>query len=220
MTELGTADMILRLAEAALFGGLIGLERETHGRPAGLRTHILVCVGSALFALCSVSIAGTRFDPGRITAQIVTGMGFLGAGTIMRQGSAVRGLTTAASMWTVAAIGIAVAIGGQMLVIAVAATALVVITLNVIPHLERYLQLGREDRTVTIVVKKQNDSVCAVLSLLHGYDAKVTVLSIEDGHKTNTQVLRLRVSSSRDVNETQIAAGLAAIEDVISYSWE
>ena len=114
-------DMILKLVVSLALGGAVGLERETHGRPAGLRTHILVCVGSTLFALCSYTVAGTRFDPGRISAQIVTGIGFLGAGTIMRQGSVVRGLTTAASIWTVAAIGVAVAIGGEMMLVAIAA---------------------------------------------------------------------------------------------------
>ena len=89
---------------ATFLGALIGLERETHGRAAGLRTHILVCLGTTLFTMCSYLIAGDYYDPGRITAQIVTGIGFLGAGSILRQGNTIVGLTSAASIWATAAI--------------------------------------------------------------------------------------------------------------------
>ena len=103
----------LRLCVAAALGGAIGLERELRERQAGLRTHLLVSVGSALFTLVSAygfsdfSAAGRSVDPTRIAAQIVTGIGFLGAGAIIRQGLSVRGLTTAATLWLVAAIGMA-----------------------------------------------------------------------------------------------------------------
>src|SRR5690349_6767845 len=99
----------LSLLLSVVLGGLIGLERELHGHPAGLRTHILVCMGSALITLVSVysaNLNGVRSDPTRISAQIVTGIGFLGAGAIIREGGSIRGLTTAASLWTTAAIGL------------------------------------------------------------------------------------------------------------------
>jgi len=212
--------MIGKLVAATLLGGLIGLERETHGRPAGLRTHILVCLGSALFALCSYSIAGKTFDPGRITAQIVTGIGFLGAGTIMHQGSVVRGLTTAASIWTVSAIGIAVAIGGQMALLAVATSVLVVITLNVMPHLEGYLLRKREDRFLNVVVRRRPNAVCEVLGILTGHGAQIRVLGMEEAADSNSQVLRVRLRVSRDFKDTDVAAELGASEVVISYGWE
>jgi putative Mg2+ transporter-C (MgtC) family protein len=210
----------LKLVVALALGGLIGLERETHGRPAGLRTHILVCLGSTLFALCSASVAGKTFDPGRISAQIVTGIGFLGAGTIMHQGSVVRGLTTAASIWTVAAIGLAVAIGGQMMLVAIAASVLVVITLNVIPHLERYLQIKRGERVLTVVSRRDSESVCRVLEFLTARGATVRVLGSDESPDGASQVIRMRVRHGTDFDDNAVSAELLATEGVLSYSWD
>jgi len=220
MTHFDLWNMVLKLVISALLGGLIGLERETHGRPAGLRTHILVCLGSTLFTLSSYSIAGTFFDPARVTAQIVTGIGFLGAGTIMRQGSVVRGLTTAASIWTVAAIGIAVAIGGAMLPVAVAATVLVGVTLFFVPTIERRA-LGRaNERWLTVVVKEENEPVPEVLQLLARHGARIRLLSSEELPEEHTRVLRARVRVGVGFDELSLGADLVANASVISYSWE
>jgi putative Mg2+ transporter-C (MgtC) family protein len=109
-------DMLVRLAVAAGFGMVIGIERELREQAAGLRTHMLVAIGSCLFTLVGAfgfeGISGTvNPDPSRVAAQIVTGIGFLGAGAILREGLFVRGLTTAASLWVVAAVGMAVGLG-------------------------------------------------------------------------------------------------------------
>jgi putative Mg2+ transporter-C (MgtC) family protein len=118
--SLGWDGALVRLAVAALLGGLVGLERELDEKAAGLRTHMLVASGSALFTLVSAygfhefltrGGAVVRADPSRIAAQIVTGIGFLGAGVIFRQGLSVKGLTTAASLWLVAAVGMAAGAG-------------------------------------------------------------------------------------------------------------
>lgn len=110
------ASAAIRLVVSVVLGGLIGFEREAEGKPAGMRTHMLVCLGATLFMLISIEspefFPGAKtVDPGRIAAQVVTGVGFLGAGTILRSGGTVRGLTTAASIWAVAAIGLAVGVG-------------------------------------------------------------------------------------------------------------
>ncbi|MDQ3866622.1 MAG: MgtC/SapB family protein, partial [Actinomycetota bacterium] len=118
--DLGLAELALRLTVAALLTGLIGLERELRERAAGLRTHMLVGIGSALFTVVSAYAwsdfvfsrqGGTVLDPTRVAAHIVTGIGFLGAGSIIRHGLAIRGLTTAAGLWVVAAIGMAAGAG-------------------------------------------------------------------------------------------------------------
>jgi putative Mg2+ transporter-C (MgtC) family protein len=113
-TTIGWPEVLLRLAVAAALGAAVGVERELRDREAGLRTHLLVCVGSALFTLVGAygfTDLGSKVDPTRVAAQIVTGVGFLGAGAIIRQGLSVRGLTTAATLWLVAAIGMAAGAG-------------------------------------------------------------------------------------------------------------
>jgi putative Mg2+ transporter-C (MgtC) family protein len=127
--------LFLRLLLAAGLGAAIGLEREVRQKPAGLRTNILIALGSALFAILSIRIGGT---PDRIAAQIVTGVGFLGAGAIMRGRTNVHGLTTAATIWVNAAIGMAAGLGETAL--AVAATTLTLLALVVLPPIEDFFE--------------------------------------------------------------------------------
>lgn len=142
-------QILARLLLATLLGGLIGFEREARGRAAGFRTHILVCLGSALIMLTSMYIFEiykglAPVDPSRIAAQVITGIGFLGAGTILRWGATVRGLTTAASLWAVAGIGLAVGCGFYFA--AVTSTILVVITLVIFSKMELALSLKGEKK--------------------------------------------------------------------------
>lgn len=111
MNHLSVLEILIRASVAAVLGALIGLDRELSDQPAGLRTHILVAEGSALFTMAGSLGFGAGVDPTRIAAQVVTGIGFLGAGAILRQGANVRGLTTAAGLWVTAAVGVAVAFG-------------------------------------------------------------------------------------------------------------
>jgi len=129
----------IRLILAVAFGSIIGLEREWNNHPAGFRTHILVCTGATLITLLSInSFEGG--DPSRVAAQIVSGIGFLGAGTIMREGTTIRGLTTAASLWAVAGVGMA--IGAGYYLGAVITTVLMVVVLMFFSSLERKILQG------------------------------------------------------------------------------
>lgn len=118
----------LRLILACVLGGVVGLERDLHGRNAGIRTNMLVCVGSALFTIVSISVQGA--DPSRIAAQIVCGIGFLGAGAILKDGFNIRGLTTAAYMWFIAAVGISCGLG-QWVLSSVGAIGVLGLTISV-----------------------------------------------------------------------------------------
>lgn len=122
-------DTVPKVVLALIIGGLIGLERERRDVPAGIRTHMLVCGGSALITLVSILMSASHGDATRIPAQIVSGIGFLGAGTIFRSGSSVRGLTTAAGLWLVAGVGMGIAAGGTVLELAVI-TGLIVWAVN------------------------------------------------------------------------------------------
>jgi putative Mg2+ transporter-C (MgtC) family protein len=127
-----------RLLLAAGLGAAIGLEREYRQKPAGLRTNILIAVGSALFTIISIALARGGGTPDRITAQIVTGIGFLGGGAIIRSGSSVHGMTTAATIWINAAIGMAAGAGEYRL--ATVATVLTLVVLVVLPPIESYFE--------------------------------------------------------------------------------
>src|SRR4029434_6621381 len=130
-----SSEVFLRLALAAVLGGAIGLEREYHHKPAGLRTSMLIALGSALFSILSVELGAGAGSPDRIAAQVVTGIGFLGAGAILRSGENIHGLTTAATIWVNAAIGMAAGLGSY--VVAARDAALTLIVLAILPFIER-----------------------------------------------------------------------------------
>lgn len=165
MTLFGSVelDITIKLLLAALAGGLVGLEREKHGRPAGLRTNLLVAVGSCVMMIVSEAFylkygvfdaeSTLRLDPSRVAAQIVTGIGFLGAGVILKEGASVRGLTTAASLWAVAGLGMAFGMGFFSL--GVIATALVLASLTFLKKLDPIM---KKDRFLTLSVTACNRS--------------------------------------------------------------
>jgi len=128
---------IERLVISAVLGGLIGVEREMHDKPAGFRTHVLVCMGATMFALISISlVGGTEFaDVSRIAAGVVTGIGFLAAGSIFRDKDRVSGLTTAADIWVLAAIGLSVGFGYYTLAAAATVIALIVLIVGRLPDM-------------------------------------------------------------------------------------
>jgi putative Mg2+ transporter-C (MgtC) family protein len=131
-------ELFAELALAVVLGGLIGFEREWRGKPAGLRTNILICMAAVVFAEISQQAARHGGDPGRIAAQVLTGVGFLGAGTILHQKGAITGLTSAATIWIVTAIGLTLGFGAYL--DAVGATILVLVVLAGLPPLERMIR--------------------------------------------------------------------------------
>lgn len=193
----GLAEISLRLGCAMLVGLIIGIEREYTHRPAGMRTHILVALGS-----CVVSIAGQMLflqynalgatpDPARLSAQVITGVGFLGAGTIMKEGPTVKGLTTAASLWAVACLGLASGFGYYSL--ALLGMAFIMITLTLFETLQhRLMRTGSTSARFTL------ETCDIVLSLKHIYsiaqEENVALSDIEaevipNGHRLNFQVV-------------------------------
>jgi putative Mg2+ transporter-C (MgtC) family protein len=131
-------DFTIRLLVAGVLGAAIGIEREYRHKPAGLRTNMLIAIGSALFTLVSIELGAADGTADRVAAQIVTGVGFLGGGAIIRNGDSIHGLTTAATIWVNAAIGMAAGIGA--LGLAVSGTAVTLVVLGLLPPIERYLE--------------------------------------------------------------------------------
>lgn len=187
-------EIIFKLALACVLGALIGLERESLNRPAGLRTYTLVCVGSALAMIVSIDIYMQYYqtvnaDPGRIAAQVISGIGFLGAGTIMREGASVRGLTTAAGLWVVACIGLAV--GAGLYIPAVATTILILFVLIYFIRFEQFFTGLREYKGLVMVVEDRPGQVGAIGSILG--DMGVLIKNIQLNHMENEDNLEVEL---------------------------
>ena len=165
---------------AAFFGSIIGLEREVHGQPAGLRTHMILAVGASLAAILSISYSefisnpDMMSDPGRIVAQVVSGVGFLGAGAIMKMGVTVKGLTTASSLWTTAIVGIAA--GSGYVEIAAFTTALVLIILVIIDKIEKKFLPTYKSHTLKVTLEDQPGIVKKIKHILS--EKKVKIVSL------------------------------------------
>jgi putative Mg2+ transporter-C (MgtC) family protein len=172
-------QLLLRLLLAAALGGLIGLEREHSGKPAGFRTNLLICLGAALITEVSFNVAATASgDPGRIAAQIVSGIGFLGAGTILHARGSVYGLTTAATLWVVAAIGMAV--GARAYAAAVIATGLVMLALMLLGRVEDYLIPRKPaDRNIDVVMMPDGAVISAIEETLRKSGFSFDMVSLE-----------------------------------------
>jgi putative Mg2+ transporter-C (MgtC) family protein len=225
MPELDWLDVTIRLGVAALLTGAIGAERELRERAAGLRTHMLVGVGSALFTLVSAyawgdffvagAAAQQRLDPTRIAAQIVSGIGFLGAGAILRQGLSVRGLTTAAGLWVSAAIGMAAA--AAFWPAAIVTTAIVMLGLGPFRAVERWLNRLGGEAGVLEVHLVEHGSIGAVVDVLE--PLRVNVYSIEFDAAAERRSARMELELPDGVAPASIIADVTALEDVEGARW-
>jgi len=182
-------QIVLRLFLTAVLGGLVGLERERHNQPAGLRTHIILSVGSALAMCISINLA-MQFqplvpngDPARLAAQVISGIGFLGAGAIFRYGTSVKGLTTATSLWTVAIIGLAMGAGHYFS--AIVATALLLVALSVLDILEKRFLTGVITRTITMKVTDRPSLVDELKQVFQDLGIEIKSISISKNVETN-----------------------------------
>jgi putative Mg2+ transporter-C (MgtC) family protein len=213
-------EIAIRLILALVLGGLIGLERESMGRPAGFRTHILVSLGSALIMIVSAYAFSDfmmgRYDPGRIAAQVVSGIGFLGAGTIMREGANIRGLTTAASLWTVAGIGLTVGCGFYFA--AILATILVVATLVLLNKLE-WGYLTSKHEILTLLIQDTPGQLARVFAVLAKHEVNVfnVELSSED---TGDAKLNLEIELAPKASRVKIIDELVSTPGIRRASYK
>lgn len=227
MPDVGWVDIVLRLGLAAALGGAIGLERELREREAGLRTHLLVCVGSALFTMVSAyawtdwtfsTANGVVFDPTRIAAQIVTGIGFLGAGAIIREGLSIRGLTTAATLWLVAAIGMAS--GAGYWEAALIATGGAIVTLWPLRNVERLIVRRirpGDDEQRLVVQLRESAGASPVLEALEDLGGRVPQFQLLE--RREGRELVITVEFPHEVEASSVAGRLSRLEQVTGVRW-
>jgi putative Mg2+ transporter-C (MgtC) family protein len=216
---------LLRISIAAGLGGAVGLERELREREAGLRTHLVVCVGSALFTLVSAYgfhsflVDGgnlVRTDPTRIAAQIVSGIGFLGAGAIIRQGLSVRGLTTAATLWLVAAIGMAC--GAGYYTPALISTAVALITLGPLRIVAFKMVRRFRPQTERLLVEiPAGGSPAPIIEIVELHAGRVVSMEVTQEGDRRSIVLDVQLHESA---APFVVAGVADIDGVLEVRWE
>jgi putative Mg2+ transporter-C (MgtC) family protein len=199
---LSTSEIIIRLVLAAVLGSLVGLERQRLAWAAGLRTHMLVCLGSALAMLVSaygfeeiITYPSVTLDPSRVAAQVISGIGFIGAGTILflRQ-RVVRGLTTAAGLWTVAAIGLAV--GGGMYLAAGATTAITLVILAVLKPLEKKFFGIRKARIIHVSLTHSGNTLHTIAALLQQHNLQFDEITLHPLEKAESDGLRITLNKT------------------------
>jgi|SRR5690625_3354313 len=210
--------MMLRILLATLLCGMIGFERELKKHSAGFRTHILVGVGACLMMLLSIygfesyitQYETIRFDPARIPSYVISGIGFLGAGTIIVHGMTIRGLTTAASIWTVAGIGLVV--GAGMYPLAILATLVVLISLIVLNSWEKVFTKKKEDALIQFEIKKEG-KLQDILNLFENYSVSINRLEIEKNEDGERKAY-VEIESDKQTVTHQILDELNELEHV------
>lgn len=222
-------EIALRLFLAVVLGGLIGLERESHNRPAGFRTHILVCAGSALIMMVSAygftgQIGeGFEADPGRIAAGVVTGIGFLGAGTIIQQRGSVRGLTTAATIWVVSGVGLAAGIGFYLG--ATVTTFFVLISLLLLRRFEYAYFTRRRLKHLHIRAVDKPGLLGRVGAVLGGMMINIRRSELSDPEEVEDNAdaiikIQFLVEVPPDLDLKHLFDRLENLEDIIEVGWQ
>jgi putative Mg2+ transporter-C (MgtC) family protein len=215
-------DITWRLFLAALLGGIVGWERERHNHPAGFRTHILVSLGSALIMLISIygftdymDESQVRFDPARLSAQVVSGIGFLGAGTIMRHRASVTGLTTAASLWVVSGIGLAVGTG--FMFAAILTTVFALVSLELLTRMEKILIRKREFCLLHILVTDEPGKLGQLASLIGEKGGSVRKVNIEEDEESADMLeITFTVRLPQKLSLTELIDEMRKVEGVKS----
>lgn len=198
--ELLRLDLLAQLVLAGFLGGAIGLERELSGKAAGLRTNLLICVGSTILTVLSLNLSAhfvaneyIRADPARLAAQIVSGIGFLGAGTIIQARGSVTGLTTAATLWVVAAIGIAVGVGEYVL--AMGSTAFVLLALIPLGLFEKRI-IQQEEQWIRVTLDGGFSAVEKLCEEISERGYRIQLTEVQRGEEENAHALTIKVVGS------------------------
>ncbi len=211
---------LVRIVISFIIGMLIGIERETHDQPAGLRTHILISIGSTVVMLISIFIPQTftdfqNGDPGRIAAQVVSGIGFLGAGAILKYGADVKGLTTAASIWAMAALGLAV--GAGMYVIGLIGVAVILFALTIMNWFEKRIFKERTVRKIELVVKKKDTNIMLFKRILKDHNIRIISTGFERNVNDATDRIVFLVGVTRQMNIQKLSDNFEQQSGIVAF---
>ena len=217
--EITWETALIRILVSFILGMLIGIEREAHHQPAGMRTHILISIGATVVMLISIFIPQTftnfqNGDPGRIAAQVVSGIGFLGAGAILKFGTDVKGLTTAASIWAMAAIGLA--IGAGMFVIAFIGVGVVLFALTIMDLFEKKVFKERTLRKIELLVNKKKSDLVAVKNTLHKWNIKIESTGFERNMNEANDKITFMVAVTENLNVQKLSDELEKQTGIVS----
>ncbi len=215
--EINWETSLIRILFSFVAGALIGLEREMNNQPAGLRTHILISIGSTLVMLISIFIPQvyeSPGDPGRIAAQVVSGIGFLGAGAILKFGADIKGLTTAASIWAMAAVGLA--IGAGMYSISLISVVVIFFALTAMNLFEKKIFKDRTLRKIEIVVKKRHSDLQLIAGILKKNDIRINSTGFDRNVNEATDKFIFIVAVTRDLDVKQLADDIEQQEGMVS----
>jgi putative Mg2+ transporter-C (MgtC) family protein len=211
-------EIILRVLLGAVLGAVIGFERERDNQPAGLRTHMILVIGATLAMVLSVNLGylfarpGTPADPARLAAQVISGIGFLGAGAILRYGFNVKGLTTATSLWTMAIVGMAVGAGYYL--IGIVTTALMLVVLGLLNIIENRFVRTSVTRFITIQASYQQGVVKEIREDVHEFADELVSFSIQKHVKNNRIRIQIVARISRDQELEELVEAISDVKGV------
>jgi len=212
-------EMLMRLGLSVVLGGIIGAEREHNNQPAGLRTHIILVIGACLAMMLSINLgtaAGT--DPARLAAQVISGIGFLGAGAILRFGFNVKGLTTATTLWTMAIVGLAVGMGYYL--ISIITTAVIMIVLSVLDLIERRFVRANILRTLAVEVLDVKGIAREIRSIVDQFAFQTTSFSVQKSNENNLLQIEIVARFNNAEKLEDLIEQLSELEGVKTFKLE
>jgi putative Mg2+ transporter-C (MgtC) family protein len=217
--EINTYNILFRIFVSLVLGGIIGIEREKHKQLAGFRTHILICVSSTLLMLLSIYIPQAyssmgASDPGRIAAQVISGIGFIGAGAILKIGANVRGLTTAATIWSVAAVGLVV--GAGMYLEAFVGTIVILFVLTILDKIEKVFFPAQFLKYMHITFQDITFKTNHVLDIVRMYKIKIKDFEMTQSPQKNTTKMKLFIQVKEDTDFKHLYEDLEKLEGVVN----
>jgi putative Mg2+ transporter-C (MgtC) family protein len=217
--EINVYNVVFRILLSLLLGGIIGIEREKHKQLAGFRTHILISISSTLLMLLSIYVPQTfssagQADPGRIAAQVISGIGFIGAGAILRIGANVRGLTTAATIWSIAAVGLVV--GAGMYLVSIVGTVIILFVLTVLDRIEKAFFPPQHLKYMHITFREITAKTDLVLAIIKTYKIKIKDFDINQSPQKNTTRMEIFIQVRRDTDFKKLYEDLEKVEGVVN----